>query len=108
MKAVVDIPETTLCLQVFEVNAAAWISKETAICALITDNTPAQIQTFEAYELENSLTTTHDMNITTSLLRQATYNITCLQSIMLPDGSVPTERLSTGCRFALREWLKSV
>jgi hypothetical protein len=107
MKAVVDIPETSLCLQVFEVNAAAWISKETIISALQIDNTPVANPTFQAYELENSVNTTNDILLTTSLLKQTMYNITRLQSVMLPDGSVPSERLSTGCRFALREWLKN-
>ena len=131
------MPETTLCLQVFEVNAAAWISKDTVISALQIDPSHPQgsgygmiqhqnnkqkkqktkenksastnlvaVETFQAFELENTVNVTSSLEITTSLLRQTMYSISQLQSTMRPDGTVPMERLSTGCRFALREWLQ--
>ena len=159
MKAVVDVPESELCLQVFEVDAAAWLSKEavrsalygtpeelatnsttiitttTNITAIATPPiaTSQEPQTFEAFEVEmttyispvvgannlvvdaepnpDTITTTATNVITksttASTFKRVEYRINRLRSFLLPDGTVPKERLSTGCRFALREWLAS-
>jgi len=38
-------------------------------------------------------------------LKPAQYNLSQLQPFVGDDGVIPQERLSTGTRFALREWV---
>ncbi len=126
MKAVVNIPvDAQLSLQIFEVDAAAWISRDTVITSIFNEDgflpplAPpiAPVLQFDAYEIEKTLhaddvspvnlsTESTDLTNTTNL-KKVVYRVKQLQSSLLPDGTFPLERISTGCRFALREWLTS-
>jgi hypothetical protein len=104
LKALVEIPETELCLQVFEVDAAAWLTKETVKHALqsATNDDESTTSTFEAYEIANTTADLSNMTLTTIVLKQVVHKVKNLQSVS-PDDK---DHLSAGCRFALREWLK--
>lgn len=122
LKALVDVPETEMILQVSEVDAAAWVDKKIVESALSMDKTQGSSSptlTFPAFELclsgqgkgekgergEDEKEQEKDNKVVVVGLREVEYDVQRLRTDRGADGSVARERLSTGSRFALREWM---
>lgn len=74
-----------------EVGAAGWISAEGVTEALRDDSTERSFQGWTS-EVDQDLT-------------PCEFQVSNLQSFQDAEGNYPEERLSTGTRFVLREWL---
>jgi len=102
MRATVNIAGEDIVLQPAEVDAAAWLTKDTVERSLLplssTETaTHEDVNIFDAFEVQGATK------------KLAKYHISKLQSYLeLGSNEIALERLSTGTRYVLREWLLSV